>query len=141
MSEVKIISLRIAELILCSKGFVLAKQNEEHQIELADVREQIAAAEKITEGGDYVSMMDGGLTLDVTEEAMTYVARFQSERWKAFAIVVRSISERILANYFIRFKKPVRPTKVFTNPERAVEWLREYHKFEKPKMELMYHPV
>jgi hypothetical protein len=141
MSKVKIISARIGEVVLCSKGFVLAKFNEDNKIELADVKEQIAAAEKLTQGGDYVSMMDGGLTIDVSEEAMTYVAKYESKRWKAFAIVVRSISERILANYFIKFKKPARPTKVFTNPERAIEWLEEYLEFEKPEAELMYRPA
>ena len=140
MVEVKTIPVRTGEMILCSKGFVLAKENEEHEIELRDVEEQIAAAEKLTEGGDYVSMMDGGLTLDVTDEAMRYVAKFKSTRWKAFAIVVRSISERILANYFIRFKSPIRPTKVFTNPEKAIEWLGEHLEFEKPEKELMYRP-
>jgi hypothetical protein len=141
MSEVKTISARTGEVILCCKGFVLAKQNEEHAMELTDVKEQIAAAEKLTEGGDYVSMMDGGITMDVSDEAMTYVARFQSKRWKAFAIVTRSFSERILASYFIKFKKHVRPTKVFTNSERAIEWLGEHLEFENPKEELLYHPA
>jgi len=140
MTKPKIISVRIAEMVLCSKGFVLAKQNEEHVIELKDVQEQIAAAEKMTEGGDYVSMMDGGLTMDVTDEAMTYVAKFKSARWKAFAIVARSFSERILAGYFIKFKKPIRPTQVFTSPEKAIAWLREHHKFEKPEAGCLYHP-
>lgn len=140
MAQVKSITVRTGEVILCSKGFVLAKENEEHEIELKDVEEQIAAAEKLTDGGDYVSMMDGGLTMDVTDEAMRYVAKFQSKRWKAFAIVVRSISERILANYFIKFKKPIRPTQVFTDPDKAIKWLGEHLKFEMPDEELMYRP-
>lgn len=50
----------------------------------------------------------------------------------SIAIIVRSISERLFANYYLKFKKPVRPTKVFTNPKVAEEWLGQFVKIEEP---------
>lgn len=141
MDKVKIIPVRIGDVILCSKGFVLIKLVDDNEIGLADVEDMIAASLQLTEGGDYVAMLDGGLTMDISEEAMRYAAKYQSAQWKAFAIVVRTFSERILANYYLKFKKPIRATQVFTNPKRAIEWLGEYHKFEHPKEELMYQPA
>ncbi len=138
VQKVKTISLESGEVILCNKGFVLVRLNGDREIDLEEVKKQVEAGVKLTNGDDYVAMFDAGGTIDVNEEGMTYAANYKNNNWKAFAIVVRSISERILANYFIRFKKPVRPTKVFTNPERAIEWLSEHLKFEKPKDELLY---
>jgi hypothetical protein len=132
MSSQKSIQVRIGEVILFSKQLVLVKHSNDHQITLEDVKEQIDSAVKITGDGDFAVILDGGNTLDVSDEAMTYAARFKKERWKAFAIVVRSISERLFANYFLTFKKPVRPTKVFTSPAGAEKWLKEYIKIERP---------
>jgi len=131
MNEKKI-PVRIGEVILFCKGVILVKLIHDHEIELLDVKEQIKAAEQLSEGTDYVVILDGGLTLDVSDEAMTYAARYKDERWLAFAIVVRSISERLFANYYLMFKKPVRPTKVFTTPSGAEKWLKEFVRIDVP---------
>lgn len=104
----------------------------DHEIELADVQEQVAAAEQLSHGSHYVVILDGGLTLDVADEAMTYAARYQNKKWLAFAIIVRSLSERLFANYYLKFKRPVRPTKVFTTPAGAEKWLKEFIEIEIP---------
>lgn len=132
MSEKNIIPVRIGEVILYSKGLVLVKLNSDHEISVEDVKEHVAAAERLTKGSDFVCILDGGLTLDVSEAAMTYAAKHDNKKWLAFAIVVRSISERLFANYYLRFKRPIRPTKVFTTPKGAEEWLKKYILIEKP---------
>ena len=132
MSDQKIIPVRIGEVILYCKGLVLVKLIHDHEIELKDVKEHVEAAVTLTKGSEFVAILDGGLTLDVAEEAMTYVAKHENKKWLAFAIVVRSISERLFANYYLRFKRPVRPTKVFTSPKAAEEWLKQFIPIEKP---------
>lgn len=108
------------------------KLRDEHELELGDVKEQIAASEQLSGGTDYAVILDGGLTLDVSDEAMTFAARYQNKKWIAFAIIVRSLSERLFANYYLRFKKPVRPTKVFTTPASAEKWLKRFVKIDAP---------
>ncbi len=128
----KVIPVRIGEVILYSKGLVIVKLNSDHTIELDDVKEHIEASLELTEGSDFVTILDGGLTLDVSEAAMTYAAKLENKKWLAFAIIVRSISERLFANYFLKFKRPVRPTKVFTTPKGAEEWLRQFITIDGP---------
>ncbi|MBI4931566.1 MAG: hypothetical protein HY841_12425 [Bacteroidetes bacterium] len=130
--EQKVIPIRIGEVILYCEQLVLVKLIHDNEITLADVKEQIEAAIKISDGKDFAVILDGGLTLDVCDEAMTYAARYKDERWKAFAIVVRSLSERLFANYYLMFKKPVRPTKVFTTPAGAEKWLKKFVKVDVP---------
>ena len=136
----QIIPVRYGEVILCSKGFVLAKLTDDNKIQLQDAKEMIACGEELTGGDHFVTMIDGGLTLDIDEDAMLYSAKYKNDNWKAFAIVVRTISERIFANYYLKFKKPVRPTKVFSSPEKAIEWLKGYLEFNDPDLDLMYKP-
>ena len=126
----KRISIRIGDVILFSEQLVLVKLKGDHEITLEDVKEQIDAAVKITVGKDFAAVLDGGLTLDVQDTAMTYAARFKNDNWKAFAIIVRSISERLFANYYLMFKKPVRPTRVFTTLAGAEKWLKQFVKVD-----------
>ncbi|TAL58065.1 MAG: hypothetical protein EPN85_12465 [Bacteroidetes bacterium] len=132
MSENKVIPVRIGEVILYCKGLVIVKLRGDHEIGIEDVKEHVEAAVKLTKGSDFVSILDGGLTLDVSDKAMTYAAKHENKKWLAFAIVVRSISERLFANYYLKFKKPIRPTKVFTTPKGAEEWLRQFIPIERP---------
>ena len=132
MSEQKVIPVRIGEVFLYCKGLVIVKLIHDHEIEIQDVKEHVEAALKLADGSDFVVILDGGLTLDVKEEAMTYIARYENKKWLAFAIVVRSISERLFANYYLKFKKPIRPTKVFTTPKGAEEWLKQFVSIDVP---------
>jgi hypothetical protein len=132
MPERKVIPVRIGEVILYSKGLVIVKLKPDHLIEVEDVKEHLEAAIKLTKGSDFVTILDGGLTLDVSDQAMNYAAKHENKKWLAFAIIVRSISERLFANYYLKFKRPIRPTKVFTTPRGAEEWLKQFVPIEKP---------
>ena len=140
MRTYRTILVRNGEVILCSSGFVLAKLKEDNEIELRDAKEMITACEKLAGGDDFVAMLDGGVSLDIGEDAMLYCAKYKNDQWKAFAIIVRTISERIFANYYLKFKRPARPTKVFTSTDKAIDWLKEYVPFEDPEEGLMYNP-
>lgn len=132
MNELKVIPVRIGEVILYCPGLVLIKLNHDHEIKLHDVKEHIEAAVSLSKGDSFVAILDGGSTLDVSDEAMTYCAKYKNEKWLAMAIVVRSISERLFANYYLKFKRPIRPTKVFTTPKGAEEWLKEFSPIDVP---------
>ena len=132
MSDQKSIPVRIGEVILYAKGLVLVKLIADNKIEIEDVKEQVEAALNLTKDVDFAVILDGGLTLDVSEKAMTYIAKYENKKWLAFAIIVRSISERLFANYYLKFKRPVRPTKVFTTPKGAEEWLKQFIPIDVP---------
>ena len=127
-----IIPIRNGEVILFYEQIVLVKHTADHKMTLEDVKEQIDAAVKISGDQNFIAILDGALMLDVEEEAMTYAARYKHERWKALALIVRSLSERLFANYYLHFKKPIRPTKAFTAPADAEKWLKQFVKIGKP---------
>lgn len=48
------------------------------------------------------------------------------------AIIVRNLAQRIIADYYYKFNRPLRPYKVFTNKEKAITWIKE--NFEIPSL-------
>lgn len=60
-----------------------------------------------------------------SKEVREYVAtEKRSELVIADAFVIGSLAQRLAVRFFIRFNKPVRPTRFFDNEESAIEWLR-----------------
>lgn len=60
----------------------------------------------------------------ITSEARTYASsREMTNISKAVAIVVGSPATRLIANFFIRFHKPLIPSKIFTSTKEAKQWL------------------
>ncbi|MBS1650775.1 MAG: hypothetical protein JSU07_02075 [Bacteroidetes bacterium] len=44
----------------------------------------------------------------------------------ADAFVITSLSQKILANFYLKFLKPERPTKFFVNKNDAINWLNQF---------------
>lgn len=51
----------------------------------------------------------------------------------AGALVLKSVYSEFLGNFYLRITKPAIPTKIFTDREKAIEWLEQY----KPKSVVM----
>lgn len=41
----------------------------------------------------------------------------------ADALVINNLAHKILANFYVKFNKPVKPTKIFESREKAIKWL------------------
>jgi hypothetical protein len=41
------------------------------------------------------------------------------------ALLVSSPISKIIGNFFMGLNKPIKPTKLFTNKEKAIEWLKQ----------------
>jgi hypothetical protein len=62
-----------------------------------------------------------------TPEARKFLAKAESNPYSsAAAYLTKTLAEKILANAFIRFNKPVRPTRMFTSEAKALEWLQTF---------------
>lgn len=62
----------------------------------------------------------------MTRECRTYFAG--PEHAKCFtrcALVITSPISRVIGNFFLGANKPLRPTRLFTNKEKAFQWLKE----------------
>jgi len=61
-----------------------------------------------------------------TREARHYMATIGTTQVIAAALITGSTLNRALANLFLTVNKPQVPTRLFTNPEKAKQWLRQF---------------
>jgi len=60
----------------------------------------------------------------ITREAREYYANQRtSSIQRATALLVKSKVTKVMANFFMGLNKPVTPTRMFIEPEEAIQWL------------------
>jgi hypothetical protein len=130
--EQEILSIKMGEVILLSKHVVLVKHTHGDVLTLEDMMDAVQYSSQLSKGNDYVLILDGLLAPDVEDNAMNFIANHLNDQWKAFAIIVRNLSDKLLANYYLFFIKPSRPTKAFATIQEAEKWLKEYVEIDSP---------
>lgn len=73
----------------------------------------------------YLNLIKAGIRTEV-EEDLRWSAATSNDYTIADAIVVSGISQRIMANLYLRFNKPAKPTKIFSDEESAAFWLMSF---------------
>lgn len=62
----------------------------------------------------------------ITRDARTYLGNEETQKVvKKNALLITSILQKMMANLFITFSNPRYPVRLFTNREKAFEWLGE----------------
>jgi hypothetical protein len=118
---------RSAEISLGNDGIVRKKFFNDIDIDVEDGRENLAAVTQLTGGKPYLVVSDGRVTVTVTPEAREFAASEEASKNRiAEAILVNSVATRLTANFYIRFNKPRTPTRIFTDEQKAIEWLRKF---------------
>lgn len=61
-----------------------------------------------------------------SKETREYTASNEVSKFiKADALVMKNLAIKIIGNFYLKFNKPTRPTRVFVDAETAVQWLKE----------------
>ncbi len=118
------IKLNYAKVQLFESKLVRIELFSDHVIALSE-------SQKITDAICTLSNGDQCLVLMVADEfaqfdrsAIDFSSSEEGLRYTlADAIVVKSLSHKILANFYLKFNKPAKPTKIFTNEVDAVKRL------------------
>ncbi len=122
------IETRIAFIWLHEKNMVWEDIKRNAEITEDDIRENTAAALKLTGGARYTAVLDArGKDATLTDGAMKYGASQGVIKHRiATAHVTTSLSGRLIGNFFMKFFKPKINNRMFANPEDAVKWLRTF---------------
>ncbi|MBE7443217.1 MAG: hypothetical protein HS119_12285 [Flavobacteriales bacterium] len=82
----------------------------------------------LAEGKSYLSLVDTiNVRGQISKAAMEHFAKDSLTKGVrvAEAIVVDSLHNRILANFYLKFTKSHNPVKVFSDMDKAIDWLLE----------------
>lgn len=126
---VKEANTRTVRLRLLSNGVVYYSYLPNSTVCEVEHQENHDALVEFTKNIKHSVLVDSGEFLDLTPEGRMLVRKLEAiVPVLARAVVVKTLGERMLINFYITFQKPIIPTKVFSNHESAMSWLEEQKK-------------
>lgn len=95
-------------------------------IDVEDVKKMKEANMELSAGKPYCVLVRSGVMAQITKEAKELSAskEFQ-QRTIAKALWIESTAHRIVGNLYLRWNKPAIKTQIFSDKQKAVEWLRK----------------
>ena len=77
--------------------------------------------------GKYLNLYEFGENSDANNDVRSWAAKDSGNHHTvADAFVINSLAQKMIADFYLKFHKPERPTKVFNNREKAVKWLLSF---------------
>lgn len=62
-----------------------------------------------------------------SKESRDYLAKKESLPYSlADAYVIHSFPQKLIGNFYLKVNKPARPTKIFTDKDEAITWLKTF---------------
>jgi hypothetical protein len=95
-------------------------------MEIKDIQELKALNKTLSGGLPYAVLVSFEHLADVSKEGKELIASKEfAENTVAKALLVDNIGHRLIGNFYMTINKPHIKTKVFTNRELALDWLRQ----------------
>lgn len=114
------------EVSLNELGFYYLHIFGNSEITIDDVKLIIAAKKKLC-GKKRPTLVVCDEFASTSTEVLNYISKNENFPCSiAGAYVLSSISQKLMANFYLKFNVPERPTKFFTNKNDAIEWLKQY---------------
>lgn len=122
---VRELDFKTFNIALKSNGivYVLFKDNCLINIELQ--KKLLHLYSDITEGKLMPFIFLAAENVSITKEAKENAIFIEDQSMVgASAVVVNTLAYKLIANFYLKFNKPKRPYKVFSNEQDAVKWLK-----------------
>jgi hypothetical protein len=94
---------------------------------LSDAVENMEAVEKLRQGKKRRLFVDIRAAMSTDVEGRRYYSRAElAEHFSAGAFIIESQLSRVIGSLFLGISKPPFPVMLFTEPEKALDWLRGF---------------
>lgn len=124
----KIIELRTFNTWLDDNGICHTIVKPNAAIELKDAIENTAAVKDISMGSVYPILVDLKAIHSISKEARDHFSmQKRTAGVSAIAMLVKSPVSRIIGNFFLGLSNPTVPTHLFTDEEKAINWLKQFN--------------
>lgn len=123
----EIIQTRISKVFLRDDDILVIDIEADQHFDSKDYLELVDAAYKIGDGKRFKNLIIVGEHTVPDNDSRTLSTSEKGSRFKiADAFVIYSMSQALIANFYMRIHKPFVPTKFFRNVEEAEEWLTQF---------------
>lgn len=121
------IELESATIALRSDGIIQFLVKPNFTVTAKDAREMVDAAGIVGKGKKHPILIIAGKYAMADKETREFAASEAGNRYTiAGAFVIRSLSQKILGDAYIKVNRPLTPTKLFTTEKEAVKWLLSF---------------
>lgn len=125
MNFLKQIELPHSKISMRDDGIVVIEFGDTVDLDVKEAKELLRATEEITGGAKALILNIAGKQTTATSAARDFAASAEAVEFTiAEAYVVNTLPQKIIANFYINFHKPLVPTKIFNNTEAAIIWLK-----------------
>jgi hypothetical protein len=111
-----------------SDHVLYVKIKSECHLTLSDVLQIEKIMEENHSGSKFYNLFDFGHFSDLDDDVRKWASDSKgNSRTLADAIVIYSLPQRLIANFYLKVNKPPKPTKVFSNTVEALTWLKSLY--------------
>lgn len=123
------IELNSAIISIRSDGIIQYALKTNITITERDSKEMVDAAGKVGKLEQFPILIVAGKDTLADKETREYAASKEGTKYAlAVAFVITSLAQKLLGNAYLKINKPVVPTALFDNEEKAVDWLKKFIK-------------
>jgi len=125
MSVAQTINSTKFSAVLIEPGLIENSIHPGVHLEVEDMLAIKKANQSIAGGVPYVVLVSSGHLSSISNEARLLTASREFALGTiAKALLIRSMGHRIVGNFYLAVNRPVLPTQIFTEREKALVWLR-----------------
>ena len=118
---------RTAEIFKDDDGIIHIRILNGVCIDMEDAIDNFLVVRNLSQEERVVKLIDGQADWSMDIAARRFIAGKEVQgKTIASAVVLRSLPKKAICNYFIRIHKIKSPTKIFTDYDAAINWLKEY---------------
>ncbi len=100
------------------------KVKENCLVSMDDVNQCLDILKEFDENKSFRNLYELGKNSKVMEDVKDWASDSEGNMHTiADAIIIRSLAHKLIANTYLKVKRPPKPTKVFTKKEDAIKWL------------------
>lgn len=124
MQLIQEIVFNYAKVQLFEGGLIRIEMTSSEKIGVKESKEMNRAVGVLSKGKEALILMLADELASFDKEAMEFSASDEGLKYSiAEAMVVKSITQRLTANLYLRIVKPKKPSKIFNSEKEALKWL------------------
>ena len=130
--KTKVVELKASTVSLRDDGIMHIHIKDGADVELGDAIKIVEAMGKLGNKKKFPVLIDCGEFASVDKEARMLSANKDANIFSsADAVAYHSLAHKLLADFYIQHNKPEIPTRVFSDNESAISWLKTFQKDKK----------
>ena len=113
-------------MILYKNGIMNVVFKKDCFIILEDLTEVLAWVDSLGKDRKYLNLMEAENNSQIDAEVRSFSAsKEENKHTIADGFVMTSQAHKLISNFYMKFNKPAKPSKTFTERNKAIQWLLE----------------